>query len=252
MPSIVTRTLALITPGAHCPVTLHSPAEGAPFPAVILFMDGPGIRPAIQEMAGRLAASGYAVFLPDLFYRAGPYEPVDPKVVFTNPDLRAAHREKYMATASPRNVMADTAVLIAAIDEAPEAAPGPIGVVGYCMGGKPALFAGATYPDRIAAAASYHGGGLAGEGPGSPHLLLPKIAGKVYVAGAIEDSNFTDEQKATLTAAMEKAGIEHVVETYPAKHGWVPGDTPAHDPAEAEHHWQTLVPFFDSALILGA
>lgn len=243
-----TREIAVATPDGICPTTLHYPDDDAPRPPIILYMDGPGIRPAVHDMAHRLASNGFAVFLPDLFYRAGPYPPVDPKVVFTNPELRNAHREKYMATATPQNVMADTTALIAAIDAAPEAAGGPIGVVGYCMGGRLALIAAATFPDRITAAASYHGGGLATDAPNSPHLLAPKIKGKVYVAGAIEDANFTDEQKAALTAALEAANIDHVVDTYPAKHGWVPRDTPAHDPEQAEHHWQTLIPLFESAL----
>jgi len=214
----LTRELTVPTPDGTCPVTLHYPNTGSPFPPVILYMDGPGIRPAVHEIAARLAASGYAVFLPDLFYRAGPYAPVDTKV------------------------------LIAAIDAVPEAADGPIGVVGYCMGGRLALIAAATFPDRIAAIASYHGGGLANDKPGSPHLLAPQIKAKVYVGGAIEDANFTEDQKVTLTATLAEAGVDHVVETYPAKHGWVPRDTAVHDPAEAEHHWQTLVPFLDGAL----
>lgn len=241
----LTRELTVPTPDGACPVTLHYPETGAPFPPVILYMDGPGIRPAVHEIAARLAASGYAVFLPDLFYRAGPYAPVDPKVVFTNPTLREAHRETFMATATPKAVMADTQALIAAIDAAPEAAGGPIGAVGYCMGGRLALIAAATFPDRIAAIASYHGGGLANDKPGSPHLLAPQIKAKVYIGGAIEDANFTEDQKATLTAALAEASVDHVVETYPAKHGWVPRDTAVHDRAEAEHHWQTLVPFLD-------
>lgn len=247
----LTRELTVTTPDGACPVTLHYPDANAPFPPVILYMDGPGIRPAVHEIAARLAASGYAVFLPDLFYRAGPYAPVDPKVVFTNPALREVHREAYMTTATPKNVMADTAALIAMIDAAPEAADGLIGVVGYCMGGRLALIAAATFPERIAAAASYHSGGLANDKPGSPHLLAPQIKAKVYVGGAIEDANFTDGQKATLIAALSEAGVDHVVETYPAKHGWVPHDTAVHDPAEAEHHWQALVPFLDSVLKQG-
>lgn len=244
----LTRELTLTTPDGACPVTLHYPDTNGPFPPVILYMDGPGIRPAVHEIAARLAESGYAVFLPDLFHRAGPYAPVDPKVVFTDPALREVHRKTFMATATPANVMADTAALIAAIDAAPEAAAGPIGVVGYCMGGRLALIAAAKFPERIAAAASYHGGGLANDRPDSPHRLAPRIAAKVYVGGAIEDANFTDEQKAALIAALAEAGVDHAVETYPARHGWVPRDTAAHDPAEAEHHWQTLVPFLDSAL----
>jgi carboxymethylenebutenolidase len=162
------RALAVTTVDGMCPVSLHYPETGSPSPAVILYMDGPGIRPAVQDMAARLAASGYAVLLPDLFYRAGPYPPVDPKVVFTDPELRSAHRARYMATATPENVMNDTRAILSAIDVIPEVAKRSIGVVGYCMGGRLALIAAARFPQRIAAAASYHGGGLFSDAPASP------------------------------------------------------------------------------------
>ncbi len=103
-------------------------------------------------------------------------------------------------------------------------------------------------PDRIVATASYHGGRLATDAPDSPHLLAPRIKSRVYVAGAIEDASFTDEMKARLEDALTKAGVDHVVETYPAKHGWVPRDTPVHDAACAERHWKTMIELFDSTL----
>jgi carboxymethylenebutenolidase len=130
----------------------------------------------------------------------------------------------------------------------PEVQKGPIGVFGYCMGGRLSLIAAGTYPDRISVAASYHGGGLANDTPTAPHLLAGKMKAKVYVAGATEDPNFPDEQKERLEAALTAAGVDHRIETYPAKHGWVPRDTLVHDAAEAEHHWRTLVPLFDGVL----
>jgi carboxymethylenebutenolidase len=213
-----------------------------------MYMDGPGMRPAVHELAERLAQAGYAVLLPDLFYRSGAYAPIDPMVVFTDTALREAHRERFMALATPKAVMADTEKLLALIATLPEVAAGPIGVVGYCMGGRLALIAAGSFPDRIAVAASYHGGGLANDTPTSPHLLAGKMAAKIYVAGAIEDANFSDAQKERLIAALGEAGVDHVVETYPAKHGWVPRDMPVHDPEEAEHHWRTLIPLMDSVL----
>jgi carboxymethylenebutenolidase len=110
------------------------------------------------------------------------------------------------------------------------------------------ITAAGTYPDRIVAAASYHGSRLATDAPDSPHLLAPKMRARVYVAGAIEDASFPDEMKARLEAALTEAGVEHTVETYPAKHGWVLRDTPVHDAAASERHWQTLLALFDAKL----
>jgi len=109
------------------------------------------------------------------------------------------------------------------------------------QGGTASLNAAGTYPDRIVAAASYHGGALATEAPDSPHLLAPRMKARVYVAGAIEDPSFPDDMKARLGEALTKAAVEHTIETYPARHGWVLRDTPTHDAAATERHWQTLL-----------
>ncbi len=242
------KTVEIKTRDGVCAAYAYTPEGRTPWPAALMFMDGPGMRPAIQELAERLSRAGYYVLLPDLFYRSGPYAPVDPKVVFTDPVLREQHRERFMDLAKPAAVMSDTAAFLDFLETQPEVKPGPIGVVGYCMGGRLALLAAGTYPDRIAVMASYHGGGLAVEAPSSPHLLASRIKAKVYVAGAIEDKNFTDEQKAALEAALTEARVDHRIETYQAKHGWVPRDKPVHNPAEAEHHWRTLIPLFDGVL----
>ncbi len=232
-----------------CPTSVFTPNGEGPWPGVLMFMDAPGIRPAMEELAARLASEGFAVLLPDLFYRTGPYEPIDAKRVFGDPALREAHRARHMgAQTSPRNMMADTACLLDWMAASSQIQPGPVGVVGYCMGGRLALLAAGTFLDRIGAAASYHGGGLANDAPASPHLLAAKMRARVYVAGAVEDANFDDAQRARLIAALSEAGVDHEIETYPARHGWVPRETADHDPAEAEHHWRTLVPFLTGAL----
>lgn len=243
------KRIDVTTEDGTCPVYLHTPAAGV-WPGIIMFMDAPGIRPALHELAQRLADSGYAVLLPDMFYRSGPYEPVDPKRVWGDPELREAHRKKFNAKLTPKGTMADVGAILEALEGIGEVTNGRVGVVGYCMGGKTAVTAAGTYPERIVAAASYHAGGLADDSPASPHLLAPRLAGrvKVYVAGAIQDANFDDAQKQRLIAALDAAGVDSIVESYPAKHGWVPRDMPVHDAAEAEHHWRTLVPFMDSVL----
>ncbi len=131
----------------------------------------------------------------------------------------------------------------------PDVKPGGVGTTGYCMGGLMSLTAAGTYPDRIVATASYHGGRLATDAPESPHLLAPKMKARVYIAGASEDASFPDEMKARLSReALTRGGVDHTIETYPAKHGWVFRDTPVYDAAAAERHFETLFALLDGKL----
>jgi carboxymethylenebutenolidase len=231
-----------------CPTHVSRPTAKGPWPAVLVFMDGLGIRPAMLELGERLATYGYFVLLPDLFYRAGPYEPMDAKKVFTDPEQRKILMEKFIGSASPANIMSDTRAFLDYLAAQPDVKPGGIGTTGYCMGGMLSLTAAGTYPDRIVATASYHGGRLASDAPDSPHLLVSKIKSRVYIAGAIEDQSFPDDMKARLEDALTKAGVDHLIETYPAKHGWVFRDIPVYDAAASERHWQTMVALFDAKL----
>jgi len=240
--------ITIKTRDGACPSYVYQPAAGGPWPAVLVFMDGLGIRPAMLELGERLATYGYYVLLPDLFYRSGPYEPMDPHTVFTDPEKRKVLMEKYFAHATQANIMSDTGAFLEYLAAQPEVRSGGIGTTGYCMGGLMSLTAAGTYPERIVATASYHGGRLATDSPDSPHLLAPKIRSRVYVAGAIEDQSFPDDMKERLEAALTQAGVDHRIETYPAKHGWVFRDTPVYDAAAEERHWQSLVALLDGTL----
>lgn len=211
-------------------------------PKVLVFMDGIGIRPAMLAVAERIAQHGFFTLLPDLYYRAGAYEPMDAKTLFSDPTKLAELRTRFMSAATQANIMKDTRVFLDYLGG------DKVGTTGYCMGGGLSLAAAAFYADRIAAAASFHGGRLATDDPTSPHLLAPKMKARVYVAGAIEDASFPDEQKQKLEEALSAAGVKHVIETYPARHGWVPSDTPSHDPAHAERHFTELFKLFDETL----
>src|SRR5271170_7527179 len=189
-----------------CPSHTYHPTDKGPWPGVLVFMDGLGIRPAMLELGERLATYGYFVLLPDLFYRSGPYEPMDPHTVFTDPEKRKVLMEKFFAHATQANIMSDTRAFLDYLAADANVKPGPIGTTGYCMGGLMSLTAAGTYPDRIAAAASYHGGRLATAAPDSPHLLAPKMKARVYVAGAIEDQGFPDDMKTRLDEALTAAG----------------------------------------------
>jgi carboxymethylenebutenolidase len=248
MPGSKHEEVAIGTRDGTCPSHVYRPAGTGPWPAVLVFMDGIGIREAMLEVGERLAKHGYFVLLPDLFYRSGPYAPMNAKTVFTDPDQRKVLMEKFMAYATQANLMSDTRAFLDYLAAQPDVKPGGIGTTGYCMGGTASLSAAGTYPDRIIATASYHGGRLASDAPDSPHLLAPRMKARVYVAGAIEDASFPDAMKARLEDALSRAGVDHVIETYPARHGWVLRDTPAHDAAACERHWKTLLNLMDGAL----
>ena len=231
------------TRDGECPAYLSRPAGSGPWPGVLVYMDAIGIRPAMLELGERLATYGYVVMLPDVYYRGGPYEPMT-HATFRDPELRKRLREP----ATPENVMSDTRAFIDYLNAQPDVQRGGIGTTGYCMGGNLSLRAAGTYPEHVALAASFHGGFLATDAPDSPHRLAPKVRAHVYVAGAIEDESFTDEMKTRLENALTEAGVDHTIETYPAKHGWCLPDSPAYDAAAAERHWQTMTAFFDAKL----
>src|SRR5262249_42745964 len=151
-----------------------------------------------------------------------------------DPEKRKVLMEKFFGPATPANVMSDTATFLEHLGRQGDVKRDGIGTTGYCMGGMMSLTAAGTYPDRIAAAASFHGGRLATDAPDSPHRLARNIKARVYVAGAIEDSSFPDDMKARLETALTTAGVDYQVETYPAKHGWVLRDMPVYDRAAAE------------------
>ena len=231
-----------------CPCYVYKPEGNGPWPAVLVYMDGLAIRPAMLEIGERLATLGFYVLLPDLFYRSGPYAPFNPHTVFTDPDERKNLMENYFSKVTQANIMSDTKAFLDYLDAQPDVKHTGYGATGYCMGGLMALTAAGTYPDKFKAVASYHGGRLATDDPESPHLLAPKMKARIYVAGAIEDQGFDDAQKTLLERALSEAHVDHKVETYPAKHGWVFRDTPVYDEAESEHHWQTLESLFASTL----
>jgi carboxymethylenebutenolidase len=227
-----------------------TPHSGSgPWPAVLVFMDGRGLRPALFELGQRLADAGYYVLLPDLFYRAGPYEAPGPNAFTEDPAFRKRWLETYVATVTPDHVRADTRAFLDFLQAQPLVSSPRIGTTGYCLGGALSLSAAGNFPDRVVAAASYHGGNLATDAAHSPHRLADKIKARVYVAGAIEDASFPDEQKERLVHSFADAGVEHRVETYEgARHGWVPVDSAVHNPEAAERHWRSLVALFDATL----
>ncbi|MBZ9867177.1 dienelactone hydrolase family protein [Mesorhizobium sp. CA15] len=213
---------------------------------VILYMDIFGPRPALDQMAERLAEHGYAVLVPDLFYRYAPYGPFDPKTAFAEEKTKALLLMLSGGTTQGMTIRDGSAFLDAL---AAEGIAGPTGVVGYCMGGARALNAAASYPDRIVAAASFHGGNLASDAADSPHRRAASIKARVYVGVAGVDRSFPPEQSARLAEALRVAEVDHVIENYVGvDHGWCVKDHSVYDEAGAERHWKRLTTFFKETL----
>lgn len=224
---------------------LFRSGEGAKA-GVVLYMDAFGPRPALDAMAERLAALGYAVLVPDLFWRHAPYGPFDAKTAFAT-EASAAQLRLLIAATTQDMTIRDTGAFLDAL--AAHGITGPVGTVGYCMGGARALNAAAAYPGRIAAAASFHGGNLAADAPDSPHRRAAEIKAKVYVGSAGTDRSFPPEQAARLAEALRAAEVDHVIENYAGmQHGWCVPDHSVHDERGAERHWKRLAVFFAEAL----
>ena len=224
-----------------CPASLLTPTgQAGPWPAVIFFMDGFGIRPAMWEMGQRLADRGYVVLLPDLYYRVGPYPPMNPREVLADPEL-VSTLMKYVASLDRDRQISDTAACMDFLMSRPEVEGDRYGVTGYCLGGYVALTAAGAFPGRFAAIALFHGGNLVTDQPDSPHRFVKHITGYVYVAGAVEDAYFTEAQKIRLEEALAEAAVPHLVETYPgARHGFAVPDSPSFDLVASDRHWASL------------
>ena len=241
------RDVAITTPDGDARAYAFTPDQGAgPWPAAIFYMDGMAIRPALFDMAQRLADHGYYVLLPDMFWRIGPYEPFPPRMA--DPDFRRDFYERIFHSTNGELSMRDTGAFLTWLDREPRASAAKVCVFGYCMGGAMAVRAAATFPDRVVAAGSSHPGHLVTDEPDSPHRLLPAIKGKVLVAGAVEDPYFTDEQFAVFKKAAEDASIDAEVVVYPAKPPYAMPDMPSYDHEVAERHWREMLALFEAGL----
>ncbi len=244
MPSIAAT---VTTPDGACPVTLHTPNGPGPWSAVVMYVDAGGVRDTFQEMAARLAGFGHAVLLPDVYYRHGDWQPFDMQTAFSDADERK-RLMGMVGSITPDMMAADAGAFFDFLAARPEVKGDAFGVCGYCMGGRTSVTVAGRVPDRVAAAGSFHGGGLVTEDPSSPHLLADRMKATVYVAGAENDGGFTAEHAETLDKALTAAAVTHTVEFYPAAHGFAVPDNPPYDEEAAERHWIALQDLFETNL----
>lgn len=235
-------------PDGACGAHVLTPEGEGPWPGVIFFMDAFGIRPGMIQMAAHVASHGFVVLLPDLYYRHGPYGPIDPAEALKG-DFRTVVGP-LMASTDNLKAANDAGAFIAYLDSRPDVAKTKIGTVGFCMGGGMALATAAKHPDRIGAAASFHGGMLATDLPVSPHRLLGDVQAEVYVAVADNDQSYPPAMAERFEAAAKEAGLNYRSEFYAGKlHGWMKPDLPVYDPEAAERGWTALFELYDRTLV---
>ncbi|WP_351234961.1 dienelactone hydrolase family protein [Streptomyces sp. NPDC002133] len=227
------------------------PGDRAARPAVLLYMDAFGPRPQLRAMADRLAAAGYTVLVPNVFYRHG-RAPVVPLPDVIGSDNRAGLFEQLLpmlGELNPDVVASDADAYLTWLRSRPETDGAPVGMTGYCMGARLALLTAGSHPDQVTAAAGFHGAGLATDAPDSPHLLADKITAELYFGHADHDAGNPPEQQARLDQALTRAGVRHHAEVYTgAVHGFTMADTEAYDQQAAERHWSALLDLFSRNL----
>jgi carboxymethylenebutenolidase len=250
--AVVESEVTVKTPDGVCDAAFIHPASGA-HPGVIIWPDALGLRPAMRDMAKRLAAEGYSVLVPNPFYRVSkaPQFTTAANIDFKDQGTMAKIRPLMTSIGAPGAAEKDAVAYVAFLDaQSPVDKTKKIGTQGYCMGGPLVVRTAATVPDRIGAGASFHGGGLVTDKPDSPHLLAPKIKARMYFAVAANDDQRQPDAKDKLKESFAKAGVPVEVEVYPAKHGWCVPDMPMEDGAplydkpQAERAWAKLVELY--------
>jgi carboxymethylenebutenolidase len=210
--------------------------------------DGLGRRPLFDEMGEHLAGFGYVTLVPDVYYRSAPWAPFDASTVFGD-EIERPRVMSMIHSVTAADIASDARAYADYLIARPETGDGPIGATGYCAGGRLSLIVAVKLGDTIGAAASFHGGGLASiDDPDSPHRDANAISAVIYVAGAIDDPSFTDDQKELLEQALTDAGVTHTIETYPAAHGFAVSDNPSYDASAAARHWHALAALYEESL----
>jgi carboxymethylenebutenolidase len=245
-----TETLDLDLDGATVDAILSRPQGEGTWPGVLVWMDAFGLRPRLEEMAAHVASHGYVVLVPNLYHRKGRAPVTPPRDLMTDEGRSQAFKELggLMRSLTPQVVAHDASAYVDALLARPDVS-GPLGTVGYCMGGRFAVMAGAERPDRIAAVASFHAGRMATDDDSSPHHRVPRLEAEVYVAHADKDGSMPPEQQERLEQALTDAGVEHTTELYEGtQHGFTMADTAVYDEAATERHWDALLGLLERQL----
>ncbi len=236
------------TPDGRADCYFVHPASGA-HPGVVIWPDALGLRPAFEQMGRRLAESGYSVLVVNQYYRNRPAPILPEGASFQDQETRDV-LGPLMSSLSASTHVTDANALVQFLDgQSSVDTNRKIGTTGYCMGGPITMRTAAAVPDRIGAAASFHGGGLVTDAADSPHLLVPKMRASYLFAIAENDDASDPEAKNVLREAFSSAGLSAEIEVYAGTmHGWCPPDSAVYHEAQAERAWSRMLALFETAL----
>jgi carboxymethylenebutenolidase len=246
---VMEREVTIQTPDGVADCYFVYPSSGK-HPAVLMWPDILGLRPASRAMGKRLAQSGYSVLVVNPFYRIQ-HAPVIPDgASFADPEIAGIVRPM-MASLSEASDVTDAGAFLAWIDQQAEVDTSrKIGTVGHCMGGPQVLRTVSNFPARVGAGATFHGVNLATANPDSPHLDIPKMDAQLLIAIAENDDARDLQVKTTLRNACAAAGVPAEIQVYAgSSHGWTMPDFPVYDRALAERAWARLLNLYAKALV---
>ena len=246
--AVAGRDVVITTPDGRCDAYFTAPTTGR-HPAVLMWPDIMGLRPAFRTMADRLAQSGYAVLVVNQFYRSVKSPIVQPGESFDQPAVRD-RITPWRAALTPAATTSDGKTFLAFLDRQKEVdTKRGVGSAGYCMGGPMVLRTAAAVPARVHAGASFHGAGLVGDAPDSPHRLVPRLRGSYLIAIAANDDQRSPNDKVALREAFAAAKRPAEIEVYDgAMHGWCVIDSKVYNPPQAERAWGKMLDLFAKSL----
>lgn len=247
---VTENDVEVTTPDGTCDAVLFHPEGQGTWPAVLIWTDIAGLRPAFRDMGRRLAGQGYVVLVPNPFYRSAHAPVIGATFDFGDPEQRN-RLFSYRNAMSNDGIDSDATAYLGFLDAQPQTdTNAKAGVQGYCMGGALSFRTAAAVPNHIAAVGSFHGGnGLATDQPDSPHLLIPRTNATFLVCQAQNDDMAQPQVKEVLRAAFAAANRPATVEVYHGDHGWcVPGGR-VYNEAEAERAWTALSALYESTLV---
>jgi len=237
---MIERELDVTTPEGEMKTFVYHPEHRGPHPVVLYLMDAPSIRPALKDMACRLASAGYYVMLPYLFYRGGEFRE------FGQSDEDMHARRELMDTVTPTNIISDAEALLAfAADDEAAADGGSIGAVGFCMSGGLVVALAKAMPEKVKAVASIHGAWLVRETDDSPHLGLDAATAEMYFGWCDNDPTAPAEHVPVMREALEAADITYTLDWLTeAVHGYAPPGGERYNRGASELHWERVHSLF--------